>query len=528
MGRRGPRRDGGGGGGGGGFRHGGPNNGARNSGGHNGPTQTPIPAPPPQAKIITEEYPPVKGPHPGFVTVASQYTLEQQLRQMQRDNGCDPSREDSYRLQGVQLIDSAREALRLPVKTFTTACTYYHKFRLNFRDAEYNFQDAALAALFVACKVEDTIKKAKDVLCAAYNLKNPDKPTTSDDKIFERPSAVIVGLDRLILQTVGFDFRVRYPQKLLIKLIRQLVPKGLDRDVLQIAYPMSIDMYKTFAPIKQTSFAMALAVIELTARVLGLDELASRVRNLTTTPGGHTASSDYHTNRGCVVETLLDLLDLYTQFHKSTKIGMRYPLQTFIDIKIKVNQEVDDTPNLNRTESACSKCGLEDSYAHSSTMHTPGSVTSPATTGSLPGTGAASAPAKPNQKKLEGTMRFLFDAEKMRQEQAEVAEYFKEEYTEEVTEVEEPIPELVRGGGNSGGGGGQQNNNNGSTHNQHNNQSNNRNQNQGQNQHHGHTRRERNSNNHHPGGNGDAGWGPYQRNRNNDRHSRPRKGGGHY
>lgn len=57
-------------------------------------------------------------------------------------------------------------------------------FRLCFRDAEYNFQDAALTALFVACKVEDTIKKSKEILCAAYNLKTPDHPTTQDDKVW--------------------------------------------------------------------------------------------------------------------------------------------------------------------------------------------------------------------------------------------------------------------------------------------------------------------------------------------------------
>lgn len=70
-----------------------------------------------------------------------------------------------------------------PVKTFTTACTYYHLFRLCHRDAEYNYQDASLASLFMACKVEDTIKKSKDILCAAYNIKNPEHPTTQDDKV---------------------------------------------------------------------------------------------------------------------------------------------------------------------------------------------------------------------------------------------------------------------------------------------------------------------------------------------------------
>ena len=70
-----------------------------------------------------------------------------------------------------------------PVETFTTACTYYHLFRLCHRDAEYNYQDASLASLFMACKVEDTIKKSREILCAAYNIKNPTQPTTQDDKV---------------------------------------------------------------------------------------------------------------------------------------------------------------------------------------------------------------------------------------------------------------------------------------------------------------------------------------------------------
>lgn len=35
----------------------------------------------------------------------------------------------------------------------------------------------------MACKVEDTIKKSREILCAAYNIKNPTQPTTQDDKV---------------------------------------------------------------------------------------------------------------------------------------------------------------------------------------------------------------------------------------------------------------------------------------------------------------------------------------------------------
>lgn len=61
--------------------------------------------------------------------------------------------------------------MRSPVRTFDTAVSYYHKFRLVHRDNEYQYQDAAAAALLTACKIEDTLKKSREILCAAHNLK---------------------------------------------------------------------------------------------------------------------------------------------------------------------------------------------------------------------------------------------------------------------------------------------------------------------------------------------------------------------
>jgi hypothetical protein len=73
-----------------------------------------------------------------------------------------------------------------PVRTFDTAVIYFHKFRLVHRDTEYAYPDAAAAALFTACKIEDTLKKSKEILCASYNLKvSPSEHLTPDDNVFE-------------------------------------------------------------------------------------------------------------------------------------------------------------------------------------------------------------------------------------------------------------------------------------------------------------------------------------------------------
>lgn len=131
------------------------------------------------------------GPHPGHITSSNLYIPSAFIHTSLASSTPDPSREDSNRISGVQLIDTVRTKLALPVRTFATACVYYHRFRLAFKVDEYSYQDAALACLFVACKVEDTIKKSRDVLAGAYNVKNADKPLAPDDKVRLSPAASV-------------------------------------------------------------------------------------------------------------------------------------------------------------------------------------------------------------------------------------------------------------------------------------------------------------------------------------------------
>jgi len=344
--------------------------------------------------------------------------------------GYDEAREDGYRLKGIQLIDSVRQSLQLPVKTFDTAAIYYHKFRVRFPSNEYNYEDVALAALFVACKAEDTIKKSKEILCAAHNLKQPHDYKTPDDKIFEAPSRFTVGLERHILETIGFDFRVQYPQKLLIKMVRRMFPRGdhgtleEGKQFLHIAYSMSIDLYKTFAPVKQATFTLVLAILELTTLLLDTDPAKAREFK-------NTAA--WHTQRACVLETMLDLLDLYTQFPKSTKVATQFVLQKLMDVKIDINNLVAKEKR-HRYHGWCDRCVPDVLDTRSVT---PGSATSPATNPSLPGSGSAKRKRAPS----EGTQRFVFDADEARKEKELVTRHFDDEYEEHEIEVEEPIRE---------------------------------------------------------------------------------------
>lgn len=301
--------------------------------------------------------------------------------------------------------------------------------------------------------------------------------------MFEKPSGIIIGLERHILETIGFDFRVRYPQRLLVKAVKKFVDPADAKAFYVVAYDMSIDMYKTFAPVKQSAFTLVVAILELTSLLVkvGHDKIKKAARD-----------PAWHTERGPVIETMLDLLDLYTLHGKQTKVGAMVELSSLIETKIKLNEAVDRHSSLARFEHWCARCEQEDKDSSAQPI-TPASATSPATTTSF---SAGANSFKKGGRSQDGTVRFVFDADEAKREEEAVASYYRDEYEEYEVEVEEPIPESERrrerpqeppnhddGGRRAGGSNhGVVNNTNNVNHDHHNNMHKN---------HHGHSHRNR-------------------------------------
>ncbi|KAL2433563.1 hypothetical protein ABEF95_005982 [Exophiala dermatitidis] len=427
-----------------------------------------------------------RGPLPNFVQVAKSYVFEQEIQTCLRNTGVSQAREDSIRLAGVQWIDNVRRALKLPVKTFNTAVVYYHKFRLQHSDGEYSFVDAAAAALFTACKIEDTLKKSRDILCAAHNIKVPRKEHLSPDdqvrdenaqsrltrnlagkqtqtdvlilalscaahQVFEHQSRTIIGLERLMLEASGFDFRNRHPQEFLIKLAKFYHYEKTSR-VVKTAYVMSLDLYRTFAPLKQQTATMAFACLELAGRLLGEEN-----RDL-------WQGKDYATwriDRGMVMETLLDLLELYTHHRTMTSVGPDFPVDRFLEVRIPLNVESEEKRLPRYTEwigtspedaslgllgqagglnGAPGRGGLNGSHSRGSSKNVSpkdANITSPNSTNSssgtgIPGSGSTAATSLPGaggvrqragERGREGSVRFILNPDRERDERAIVEMY---------------------------------------------------------------------------------------------------------
>jgi len=382
---------------------------------------------------------------PNFVQVAKSYVFEQQIQRSLQDTGVSQAREDSIRLAGVQWIDNVRRALKLPVKTFNTAVVYYHKFRLQHSDGEYSFVDAAAAALFTACKIEDTLKKSRDILCAAHNLKVPRHEHLSpDDAAFEHQSRSVIGLERLMLEASGFDFRNRHPQDLMIK-IAKLYNFQRTSPIVRTAYSMSLDLYRTFAPLKQQTAALAFACLELSGRLHAIED--PRIWN-----GDEYAS--WKIDRGMVMETMLDLLELYTHHRTSTAVGPDFPVDTFLTVRIPLNVEseekkisrytewVDDPDGsgsgggrggVNNGNGVRATNGSHNRSRSSSKNVSPKDVTSPSTNASSVSTAPTSVPGgagalrqRMGERGREGTVRFILNPGREREERS-IVELFRKD-----------------------------------------------------------------------------------------------------
>ncbi len=139
------------------------------------------------------------------------------------------------------------------------------------------------------------------------------------------------------------------------------------------------------------------------------------------------------------IETLLDLLDLYTHHRAATIVGLEHPLERFIDIRITLNQEASAqkypryTPwtkkrtIANGVKTANGTKDLKDSRDDSKDRKSP------------PAMGTSSAPgakSRVGERGRDGTVRFMLDPERARDEKNLVAEYFKVEEEEYEVEVE--------------------------------------------------------------------------------------------
>jgi CTD kinase subunit beta len=218
-----------------------------------------------------------------------------------------------------------------------------------------------------------------------------------------------------MLESSSFDFRSRQPQELLIKFLKYY---NFDQrsSVAKLAYKMSLDLYRTWAPLKQTTTVMVFACMELSGRLIGEE---------------HTdicTGKDYErwsVERVHVMETMLDLLELYTHHRTQTVVGGDFPLETFLKVRIPLNQESEEK-NIPRFSAWKEEHENEEPAAATNGVNGKSTMRKEDGHRGPLGLVAAMKTTRVGERGREGTVRFILNPDRERDENAVVAAFEKD------------------------------------------------------------------------------------------------------
>jgi hypothetical protein len=85
-----------------------------------------------------------------------------------------------------------------------------------------DLQDISITAIFVASKIEETIKKLRDIFVVIHSVKHPDSKELDPEQVSEDRRRRIMGYEKLMLETLCFDFQIRHPYEIMVKFVKYI------------------------------------------------------------------------------------------------------------------------------------------------------------------------------------------------------------------------------------------------------------------------------------------------------------------
>ncbi|KAJ3525032.1 hypothetical protein NM688_g8465 [Phlebia brevispora] len=207
------------------------------------------------------------------------FTPEEVERMSERQRGkLTATQEEKQRQQACGFIEAVGSRIGFPRKTIATAQNLYHRFHLFFPRKDFSYHDVSLAALYVSTKMHDTLKKPRDILMVSYAVRFPELAAKSksvsgevdmDPNTVEHDRQRLLSVERLILETICFNFTSRMPFPYVIKVGRMF---GATKRLTKLAWRLAIDSYRTIVNLMFPPHVVALACLYLAALLSSFEQ----------------------------------------------------------------------------------------------------------------------------------------------------------------------------------------------------------------------------------------------------------------
>lgn len=176
------------------------------------------------------------------------------------------NREQAIKLASCAFISAVARRLGFPQRTISTAQLLFHRYHLFHSYKEP--QEVGMTCLFVAAKVEDTLKKTRDIILAAHARRYGTELDAESSQFMEQRKRIL-GYERLVLETICFDFQITHPYAYVVKFARAT---QMTKEDAHLAFLIACDTYKTSACLRFPPHVLAAIAISVTMRLRRLNQ----------------------------------------------------------------------------------------------------------------------------------------------------------------------------------------------------------------------------------------------------------------
>ena len=164
-------------------------------------------------------------------------------------------------------LHAATSRLNLPFYTHATASYLMHRFATQHDIAEPNIVPILTSCILLACKMEETLKKVKDIYAAVSAVYPSPAPFSDAQK------RLVLDLEQRFMESIGYNFHFIQPQKYVIKFARKFnMNKEQTLVAWNIAENRSISFISVFEKLIRVSFRTDVCV-QYTAHAIALSAI---------------------------------------------------------------------------------------------------------------------------------------------------------------------------------------------------------------------------------------------------------------
>ncbi|KAG0051578.1 RNA polymerase II C-terminal domain kinase beta subunit [Gryganskiella cystojenkinii] len=181
-----------------------------------------------------------------------------------RHPGISTYRQADMRRESCETIALIGKRIGFPQHTISTAQLLLHRFFM-FNAVSDSGNEVVMACLFVSSKVEDTIKKLKDIMTATYLHRHPHVTDWDpESKEGEEQRKRVLSYEKMVLESICFDFRIIHPYKYIVKFVK--IMKG-SKNLARQAWFIARDSYKIGVCLEYPPHTIAAGSIYLASKL---------------------------------------------------------------------------------------------------------------------------------------------------------------------------------------------------------------------------------------------------------------------